>query len=281
MLSNVFSPLRIEAVMVMLRVLHAQAMLWTRFGLLLAPLLAAAPASAATLSMQAPAFLNTMLALSVAFVLGTLIGLERQLRQRSAGLRTTVLVALGAAAFGDLGLRLLGPQGAAQIIAYVVSGIGFLGAGVIMKEGANIRGLNTAATLWCSAAVGAFCGSGLPGEAAILAGFVLAANTLLRPLVQWVNRRPMQGAETEAEYRVHVICTLDTVPDVRDLLEAQLGAGYPVRDTETLTETDDGVELAATLIPTSAEPAELDRVVAALERSSKVRSATWTVSAVS
>ena len=62
---------------------------------------------------------------------------------------------------------------------------GFLGAGVIMKDGGTIKGLNTAATLWCSAAVGAFSGAGLPAEAAILAGFVLAANTLLRPLVQW------------------------------------------------------------------------------------------------
>jgi putative Mg2+ transporter-C (MgtC) family protein len=98
--------------------------------------------------------LLTVLALAVAFTLGTLIGFERQWRQRSAGLRTTTLVATGAAAFADMGLRLKGVEGATQIIAYIVSGIGFLGAGVILKDGTNIRGLNTAATLWCSAAVG-------------------------------------------------------------------------------------------------------------------------------
>ena len=224
---------------------------------------------------------HTILALATAFVLGTAIGLERQLRQRSAGLRTTVLVSVGAAGFADLGFRLLGAQGAAQLIAYVISGIGFLGAGVIMKDGGNIKGLNTAATLWCSAAVGAFSGAGLPLEAAVLAGFVLAANTLLRPLVDWVNRRPLHAAETEAVYQVHAICSLDAVADVRDLLEALLGAaGYPVRNVETLTETDDGVELAATVIPTRAEGAELDHVVTALERSPEVRSATWTVSAI-
>jgi putative Mg2+ transporter-C (MgtC) family protein len=70
-----------------------------------------------------------------------------------------------------------------QIIAYVVSEIGFLGAGVILKDGTNIRGLNTAATLWCSAAVGAFAGSALLTEAIALTLFVLAGNTLLRPLV--------------------------------------------------------------------------------------------------
>jgi putative Mg2+ transporter-C (MgtC) family protein len=95
----------------------------------------------------------TLLALAAAFSLGTLIGFERQWRQRSAGLRTTTLVATGAAAFADMGLRLRGVEGATQIIAYIVSGIGFLGAGVILKDGTNIRGLNTAATLWCSVSV--------------------------------------------------------------------------------------------------------------------------------
>ena len=104
-------------------------------------------------------FLDTLISLFVAFVFGTLIGAERQYRQRSAGLRTNVLVAVGAAAFVDLAERLAGPDGAVRVIAYVVSGIGFLGAGAIMKEGMNVRGLNTAATLWASAAVGACAGT--------------------------------------------------------------------------------------------------------------------------
>jgi putative Mg2+ transporter-C (MgtC) family protein len=248
--------------------------------LILGPLLAAAPAYAAEPG-DTHSQWHTPLFLAVAFVLGTAIGLERQLRQRAAGLRTTVLVAVGAAAFADLGFRLLGPQGATQLVAYIISGIGFLGAGVIMKDGGNISGLNTAATLWCSAAVGAFSGAGLPIEAALVTMFVLSANTLLRPLVNWVNRRPLQGPETEAQYIVHVICTLDAVPDVRDLMESLLDqAGYPIQENEVLSDLDDAVELGATLIPTTAVPEELDRVVAALERSSKVRSATWTVSAV-
>jgi putative Mg2+ transporter-C (MgtC) family protein len=222
--------------------------------------------------------LRTALALGTAFVLGTSIGFERQLRQRSAGLRTNVLVAVGAAAFADLGLRLRGVEGGTQIIAYVVSGIGFLGAGVILKDGTNIRGLNTAATLWCSAAVGAFCGSGLLAEAALLTLAVLAANTLLRPLVNWVNRRPIAADVTEAQYQVHVVCRPEAVSAVRDLLDAELErASYPVREVETLSDSDEQVELAAVLVPTTASAAELDGVVAALERSPLVRSATWTV----
>jgi putative Mg2+ transporter-C (MgtC) family protein len=87
-------------------------------------------------------------------LLGALIGAERQYRQRTAGLRTNALVALGASAFVDLAQKLGGNIEAIRVISYTVSGIGFLGAGVIMKEGMNVRGLNTAATLWCSAAVG-------------------------------------------------------------------------------------------------------------------------------
>ena len=92
------------------------------------------------------AFLNTAVCLAAAFALGTLIGTERQYRQRSAGLRTNVLVAIGAAAFVDFGIRIAGPS-STQVLAYVVSGIGFLGAGAILREGNNVRGLNTAATL--------------------------------------------------------------------------------------------------------------------------------------
>ncbi|MFT8886591.1 MAG: MgtC/SapB family protein, partial [Acetobacter papayae] len=83
-----------------------------------------------------------------AFVFGMLIGAERQYRQRTAGIRTNALVALGGAAFVDLAQRLAGDVESLRVIAYVVSGIGFLGAGAIIKEGVSVRGMNTAATLW-------------------------------------------------------------------------------------------------------------------------------------
>jgi putative Mg2+ transporter-C (MgtC) family protein len=223
-------------------------------------------------------FVHTFTVIAVAFVLGLAIGFERQWRQRTAGLRTNVLVAVGAAAFSELGMRLYGPDGATRIIAYVVSGIGFLGAGVIVKDGTNVRGLNTAATLWCSGAVGAFTGSGLFAEATALTAAVLAGNTLLRPLVNWINRRPITAAVTEAEYRVHVVCSHDDVSDVRDLLDAELDrAQFPVREVEVLSDNEEQVELAAILVPTTAEEMELDAVVTALESSPLVKSATWSV----
>src|SRR5882724_13029899 len=160
-------------------------------------------------------FLDTLVSLTAAFVLGTLIGAERQYRQRTAGLRTNVLVAVGAAAFVDLAMHLAGADGGVRVIAYVVSGIGFLGAGVIMKEGMNIRGLNTAATLWASAAVGCCAGADMIAQAALLTIFVLGGNTLLRPLVKAIDRIPINEQSSEASYDVLVTTDSSSVATVR------------------------------------------------------------------
>jgi putative Mg2+ transporter-C (MgtC) family protein len=218
--------------------------------------------------------------LALAFVLATAIGAERQYRQRSAGLRTNVLVAVGAASFVSLGLYLNGQAGAGQIAAYVVSGIGFLGAGVIMKEGSQVWGLNTAATLWCSAAVGALCGVDLGAEAGVLTLAVLAGNTLLRPLVNRINRAPVDERTAEAIYEVHVLAQADHVGEVRDLLAEQLErANYPVGEIAVTERGEDAAELTATLVSTSVHPGELDAVTAALEASPLISHASWSSSA--
>jgi uncharacterized membrane protein YhiD involved in acid resistance len=128
--------------------------------------------------------------LFVAACLGAAIGLERQWRQHLAGLRTNTLVALGAAVFVTYSRIVFDNEGSARIAAQVVSGIGFLGAGVIFKEGLNVRGLNTAATLWCSAAVGLLAGEGFAACGALAAVLVIGANTALRPIVRAINRQP-------------------------------------------------------------------------------------------
>src|SRR3984885_8085056 len=173
-------------------------------------------------SFAIPDFFDTLVSLFAAFVLGTLIGAERQYRQRGGGLRTHVLVSLGAATFVDIGLHINGNAGATQIIAYVVSGVGFLGAGVIMKQGNNVWGLNTAATLWCSAAVGACAGADLAVEALVLTIFVLAGNTLLRPLVNAINRAPISEQSMEAIYEVRATTDAGHLEAARELMETQL-----------------------------------------------------------
>lgn len=120
------------------------------------------------------------LRLLVAFCLGAGIGFERQWRKKNAGLRTNTLVCIGSAAFVLIAIR-IGGDAAGRITSYIVSGVGFLGGGVIMKDGLTVRGLNTAATLWCSAAIGALCALGYSKEALITVFFIVSTNIFLRP----------------------------------------------------------------------------------------------------
>lgn len=221
-------------------------------------------------------FLDSVVSLSVAFVLGVLIGAERQYRQRTAGLRTAVLVAVGAAAFVDLAMRLGNADGAIRVIAYVVSGIGFLGAGVIMKEGMNVRGLNTAATLWCSAAVGACAGSDMAAEAVLVTLFVIAGNTLLRPLVNAINRIPLNEQALEATYEVVVTLAKPALAEVRErVIEDLEAAHYPASDVTVQERGGEVVAIVAKLISTAVDATELDQVVERLARLPSVSHATW------
>lgn len=226
-------------------------------------------------------FLDSIVSLTTAFVLGTAIGAERQYRQRSAGLRTNVLVAVGAASFVDLAAVVGGTDGAIRVMAYVVSGIGFLGAGVIMKEGGNIRGLNTAATLWASAAVGACAGADRVAEAILVTLFILAANTLLAPLVHAINRIPIDE-RAEATYEVRVLADNECVPAVRKGVLAELKRSqYPVADINLIEGPDDDTtEIVATLVSTSAVTEELNAAMEKLRRLGGVRNAAWEASTV-
>ncbi|WP_369373896.1 MgtC/SapB family protein [Promicromonospora sp. Populi] len=169
----------------------------------------------------------------IAIGLGAAIGLERQWRTRAAGIRTNALVSVGSALFVIVGAVGLGAGPGAdptRVAAQVVSGIGFLGAGVILRDGFNIRGLTTAATLWCAAAVGTLAGAGLEDLALVGTVAIIATNTLLRPLSKLVNRRfgrdrheTTVGAE-EAEddlnndYILEVVTSEKSEPRVRALV---------------------------------------------------------------
>ncbi len=157
--------------------------------------------------------------LIVAVVLGGVIGLERQWRQRMAGLRTNVLVSAGSALFALLSQQIMAEGDHQRIAAQVVSGVGFLGAGVIMRDGLSVRGLNTAATLWCSAAVGMLAGFGAPAKAAVGSIIILGTNVLLRPIAQMINSQPRNPeGEQEYHYQIHVVCTAFEEPHIRALI---------------------------------------------------------------
>ena len=130
------------------------------------------------------------LRLFTALSAGFIIGIEREWQKKPAGLRTNALVSTGAALFVMLSLNVTQNAGdASRIIAQIVTGVGFLGAGIIFKEGTNIRGLTTAATVWCSAAVGSLAGAGFFIETLIGVMAVLSVNLLLLSIDKWLSNR--------------------------------------------------------------------------------------------
>ena len=142
----------------------------------------------------------------LALVFGTLIGVERQVRQHPAGLRTNALVSVGAALFVSLAQLMDDKNSPTRIASYIVSGVGFLGGGVILKEGATVRGLTTAAGLWCSAAVGTLAGAGFGLHGFVGTAFVLIVLIVLRPLANWVDDRQRRLTIPEVDYQIRVSC---------------------------------------------------------------------------
>jgi putative Mg2+ transporter-C (MgtC) family protein len=141
--------------------------------------------------------------MALAVACGAAIGAERQWRQRMACLRTNALVAAGACLFVSLG-GLIEEQG--RMAAQIVSGIGFLGGGVILRDGLNVRGLNTAATLWCTAAVGTLAGCGYPLEAVVGTAVITFANVVLRPFARKLNQTPLlENADGDREIGVTAV----------------------------------------------------------------------------
>lgn len=184
--------------------------------------------------------------MAVAVGCGSIIGMERQIRQRKAGLRTNALVALGAAAYMVFSMEIDGDMSPSRVSAQVVSGIGFLGAGIIFRDGFNVQGLTTAATLWCSAAVGLLAGHGNWDVALVTTGLVVFVNFALRPFVQWMKKRTGQRDEAR-HFRVSVTVNEADEAGARSLLLRQLGIGGMHFGGITMSKQENTVELTATV----------------------------------
>jgi putative Mg2+ transporter-C (MgtC) family protein len=216
------------------------------------------------------------LRLGCALLCGGAIGVERQWRQRSAGLRTYTLVAVGSALFIIVGCIIDDPS-RTRIASYVVSGVGFLGAGVIMRSGLNVRGINTAATIWCSSAIGVLAGFGFYAFAAVGTIFVLAVNTLLRPVVSFINRQPVDPAEQEFRYSLQLTCQGREERQLRALL-VQLTSVSPLalQELESVVgRTQTHVVLKAILTSPERMDAQVEQLVSRLSLEKNVVGLSW------
>lgn len=218
--------------------------------------------------------------MTAALLLGAVVGLERQWRQRTAGTRTNALVAAGASAFVMAGLLLDGdPSARGRIASYVVSGVGFLGAGVIFKDSGNIHGLNTAATIWCSAAIGILTGLGSPHLALILAIGVIFTNTVLRPLAYRLHPVLPEAIPTPTAYGLNLTCRSSDEVHLRTLLlstisqsQAMLHAIY----SEDIESTD-RMRIRADLSTSAQNNEVLEQIVARLSLEPGVSAVSWSI----
>ena len=216
-----------------------------------------------------------ILNMTLAAVLGAAIGFEREWNQGMAGLRTNTLVAFGAASFVALKIE--------QAEAYIVTGIGFLCAGVIFREGASVRGLNTATTLWCSAAAGALAGAGIYAAAAFCSAGVIAINISMRHLQTSINQRRPHPVEVETDYLIEIDCAAEQEGTVRALLASgnwQNGLGLKSLHSRRSESRTGLVHIAAEFVSHVRLDDAVEQLVARIGLEQGVYSARWSVPAL-
>lgn len=207
-------------------------------------------------------YIEFLIRITIAVILSVIIGLERQWRKRSVGLRTNVLVCLGSFLFVSMPLLLDRGNLDFKVAAQVVSGIGFLGAGVILKDGINIRGLNTAATLWCSAAVGVLCASGLLLEAATGTAFVLLSNIVLRAITRKLLKREM--AKNKHSYNLKIVCLREKEMILRTMIIQNINDENMSLDNLDTFSKDDKITINIHITLNDKDDIELERIVSRL-----------------
>jgi putative Mg2+ transporter-C (MgtC) family protein len=215
--------------------------------------------------------------ISLALLLGCIIGFERQWRKRNAGLRTNTLVSIGSCLYILISVNIaVDDASPSRIASQVVTGIGFLGAGVIMKEGFNVRGLNTAATLWCSAAVGSLIGFGYWKEAFIGTLAVIITHVVLRPLGAIIEKRPVSRGIGEEIYLIKIICEKKYDISLRAIL-INLIADKPLHiyALKSYDEKKNLTEIAASLVSLGRNDTAVEGLVSKISLEKGVYSITW------
>jgi putative Mg2+ transporter-C (MgtC) family protein len=158
----------------------------------------------------------------LSLVLGSLIGVERQWHRRLVDLKTSALVSLGATLFMMCAATPAGWVEPMRMAAQIVTGIGFIGGGLLFREGTHTRGINTAATLWCAAAIGTLCGLGRDMEAVLGTVVLVAANTLLRDVAHRLQLRMGLSDSATEQLAFDIECKPADAPQVREQLERVL-----------------------------------------------------------
>jgi putative Mg2+ transporter-C (MgtC) family protein len=218
----------------------------------------------------------------LATLLGIAIGFERQWRSRMAGLQTMALVSMGSALFLILSAYSFDQQGdRLRVAAQIVSGVGFLGAGVIMKQGLSVVGLNTAATLWSTAAVGALAGAWMWREAIAGAVIIVTANWFLQLLAARMDRVHDKGGRdtAPADYLLDVVCGRDVHAEVKAVLTQSMPRpAFQLRGVRALpAHAAEHMELQADYATAARDDAAAEDAVRMLSQQPGVTSVRWSM----
>ena len=227
---------------------------------------------------------DLLVRVGLATALGVAIGFERQWRSRMAGLQTMALVSMGSSLFLILSAYSFNQEANRLVVAaQIVSGIGFLGAGVIMKQGLSVTGLNTAATLWSTAAVGALAGAWMWREATAGAAIVVTGNWFLQPLANRIDRRrhgTVEGHEpVAADYVLEVLCLRELEAEVKTLLTSAMPTPrFQLRSVRTHpAHAAELVDLQAGYTTATRDDTAAEEAVRTLSQRSGVTSARWSI----
>jgi putative Mg2+ transporter-C (MgtC) family protein len=223
--------------------------------------------------MEATEFL---IRLAIALCLGAAIGVERQVSHHMAGLKTNALVSTGAALFMVVAASLTGGDSSARLAGQIISGIGFLGGGVILRDGFHVRGLNTAATLWCAAGVGTLAGVGLLMQAAVGTAAVLAINVGLRPISERLGEDGLLGLGQVSSYQVQMVCRFENEEAVRnELLDLAHSAKLRLKSLKTAVAGTETLTIQAELAPITKYGTPLEELVRRTNGFTGVSSVEW------
>lgn len=216
--------------------------------------------------------LDFIIRIGVCLLLSILIGSERQYRNGMVGLRTNVLVAIGSFMFNYVTFGVSGDHDFTRMGAGIVSGMGFLGAGIIIQENNRVKGLNTASTLWCVSAIGVLTSSGMLFESCVGTFLVLFSNIILRLISFFVMNKIKNKLKEKCILRVSCTRTIEgSICQTLSSYIEQHNLNLISMNKDEVTK--DEVKLVVTII--TSRPDEVDNLVKALSAEVGVTSLSW------
>ncbi len=218
----------------------------------------------------------------IAVALGVFMGLERQLTNHVTGILTNVIVCVGSFAFTAFSyLAFTDGVDLTRVAAGIVSGIGFLGAGVILSDGTKVKGLTTAASIWASSAVGILCCLDKIWYAVIVAATIVISHLILHPISEFINQTQRYNKEKlrnqEAFYKISIVCTEDNADEIKTHIMQY------IRDLDNIllrkldmVGTDNGNERITAEVSTKKKDNELiERIITHIGKHENIISTGW------